>query len=728
MNKANSKPNFRQSRRSFLISSAGAGGGFALGMHIPSAFAQKTGADPGSEVNVWVVVRPDDTVVIRYARSEMGQGSMTSAPQLVAEELDADWNKVRIEYADTNEHVRRKRAWGNMASVGSQTIRTSQEYLRKGGATARAMLAAAAATEWNVPASEVTVSNGIISHAASKKRTTFGKVASSAAKIEPPKDVVLKDPKNWKIAGKSMRRVDIPASVNGTQRYGIDTVLPGMLYAAVAQCPVYGGKARSFDDSRVKSRRGIVKVVSIDNGSAVAVVADSWWRAKEALKDVPVDWDFGRNGGVSSASIRQFFEEGLKQAESAVLPNRKGDVDQGFAGATKVLEADYFTPYLCHAPMEPMGATVHIQDGRVDVWASTQNGEATLASVAGALKVAPETVYFHKTQAGGGFGRRGGSNDFGQQAALIAQQLPKGTPVKVLWTREEDTQHDFYRPLAMYRLKAGIDAAGMPVAFTSRIASGSLFNQLLGLPLKDGIDGSATEGFSEFPYEIPNQRHEYAQRRTHVPIGFWRTVGWSQSPFAREQFIDELALAAGKDPYEYRRMLLEHEKRPLAILETVAKAAGWGKPLPQGVFRGIATTEPYGSFTSAVVELSVDKSGGIKIHRVVQAIDCGYAVNPDNIVAQIQGSTVWATTAALWGEITFKDGRAEQGNFDTYRMMRLREMPKVEVVIAPTGGFWGGVGEPGQAPLIPALCNALAAATGKRVRELPLKNQGFHLA
>ena len=727
---ASAKSSFRQSRRDFIVKSAGTGGGLAIGMSLPSAFAQKTGSPEQSELNVWVVVQPDDTVVIRYARSEMGQGSMTSAPQLVAEELDADWSKVKIEYADTNEHVRRKRAWGNMASVGSQTIRTSQDYLRKGGATARSMLVAAAAKEWNVPASEITVSNGVITHAASKKRTTFGKLSTAAAKMEPPKDVVLKDPKTWKIAGKSMRRIDIPASTNGTQRYGIDTQLPGMVYAAIAACPVYGGKVKSFDDTRVKNRRGILKVMSVD-GNAVAVVADNWWRAKEALKDVPVDWDFAGNGNVSTASMRQFFEEGLKTADVPVLPNKKGDVEKSFEGAAKVLESTFFTPYLSHAPMEPMGATVHIQNGRVDAWASTQNGEAQLAGIANALGVPPESVYFHKTQAGGGFGRRSGP-DFVRQAALIAKEMPVGTPVKMLWTREEDTQHDFYRPMAMYRLKAGLDANGMPVGWYTRIASGSLFNQFAGLPLKDGIDGPATEGFAEFPYEVPNQRHEYIQRRTHVPIGFWRTVGWSQTPFAREQFIDELALAAGKDPYEYRRKLLEgksdHERRALGILETVAKAANWSKPLPPGVFRGIATTEPYGSYTSAVVEVSVDKEGGIKVHRVVQAIDCGYAVNPDNITAQLQGSTVFAMTAAMWGEITHRDGRSEQANFDTYRMMRMREMPKVEVVITPTGGFWGGVGEPGQAPFIPALCNAIAAATGKRIRELPLKNQGFHLA
>ncbi len=721
------KPQFRQGRRDFLVQSSAIGGGLALGLHLPSAFAQKTGAAERTEVNVWVLVNSDDTVVIRYARSEMGQGSMTSAPQLVAEELDCDWNKVRIEYADTNEHVRRKRAWGNMGSVGSQTIRNSQDYLRKAGASARAMLIQAAANDWGVPAGECAAVKGVITHAASKRRTTYGKVAMAAAKLDAPKDVTLKDPKNWTIAGQSKQRIDIPASVNGTQRYGIDTQLPGMVYAAIAQCPVFGGKVKSFDDSRAKNARGIIKVLSVDE-NAVAVVANSWWRASQALKNVTIEWDVGASGNVSSASIMEFLRDGMKVADPAVLPNRKGDVEEALGKASKVLEAEYYTPYLAHAPMEPMGATVLIKDDRIDVWASTQNGESTLASVAGAAKVPPENVYFHKTQAGGGFGRRGGAADYARQAALIALELPKGTPVKLLWSREEDNTHDFYRPAALYKLKAGIDAAGMPVGWQTRIASGSLFAQLIGLPLRNGVDGAATEGFSEFPYEVPNQRHEYVQRRTHVPIGFWRTVGWSQTPFARECFLDELAHAAGKEPYAYRRELLKHDKRPLQILDAVAKAANWAKPLPKGVFRGIATTEPYGSFTSAVVELSVNRDGGIRLHRVVQAIDCGHVVNPDNIVAQIQGSTVWAVTAAFWGEITIKDGRAEQSNFDTYRLMRMNEMPKVEVVLAPTGGFWGGVGEPGQAPLIPALCNAIFAATGKRVRSLPLKNEGFKLA
>jgi isoquinoline 1-oxidoreductase beta subunit len=612
-----------------------------------------------------------------------------------------------------------------MAAVGSQTIRNSQDYLRKAGATARAMLVAAAAEQWNVPAAQCSAAHGVITHTASGRRISYGKVAAAAAKLPLPQDVALKDPGAWTIAGKPMRRVDIPASVNGSQRYGIDTQLPGMLYAAISACPVWGGTLKSFDDARVKNRRGIVKVVAVD-GKAVAVVADNWWRAKEALKDVSVDWDTAGNGSVSSASIRDFFNEGLKAADAAVLPNRSGDVEQALAGAAKVLEADYWTPYLAHSTMEPMGATVHIQQSRVDAWASTQDGAAQLMGVADALGVAPETVYFHKTQSGGGFGRRSGP-DFIRQAALIAKQLPVGTPLKLLWSREEDTTHDFYRPAALYHLKAGLDASGMPVAWTTRIASGSLFSQNVGMTLRNGVDPTAVEGFSQFPYGVPNQRHEFVQRRTHVPIGFWRTVGWSQTPFARECFIDELAAAAGKDAFEYRRALLKDQKRPLAILEKVADAAGWGKPLPQGVFRGIATTEPYASYTAAVVEISVDGKGGVKLLRVVQGIDCGYVVNPDNVVQQIQGSSPFAFGAAFWGEITVRDGRAEQANFDSYRMLRLREMPKVEVVLAPTSGFWGGVGEPGQAPLIPALCNALFSATGKRVRSLPLKNEGLQL-
>src|SRR6266851_3084688 len=656
------------SRRKFLKHSAAIGGGLTVGFSFPGALAQK--ADGAVEINAWVVIRPDDAIIIRYARSEMGQGSMTSAPMLVAEELECDWRRVKIEYASANANVKRKRVWGDMAAVGSRTIRNSQEYLRKAGATAREMLIAAAAQEWRVPASECSASNSFITHGAGGRRVSFGKVADAAAKLEPPKDVKLKDPKDWKLIGKSVKRFDIPDTVMGRQRYDIDVQLPGMLYAAIAQCPVFGGKATSIDAAKIQGRRGIVKVLPME--SFVAVVADNWWRAKEALRDVHIEWDVGTNGNVSSASLMEFYRGGIDAQNDVATSRKDGDFDQAYASAAKKIEAEYFTPYLAHSCLEPMGCTALMKDGKLDVWTSTQNAEASLAAAAATAGVPLENVEVHRVQLGGGFGRRGGAQDFVRQGVAIAKTM-EGTPVKMLWTREEDTQHDFYRPASLIRMKAGLDGSGNPV-------------------------------------------------------GFWRTVGHSQNPFVRESFMDELATAAGKDPYEYRRALLQRSPKDLGVLEATAKAAGWGKQLPSGVYRGVAQTEAYGSYTCAVVELSVDKNGEVAIRRLVLGIDPGYAVNPDNIQAQMQGSAVFMLTAMFWGEITIKDGRAEQSNFHDYRLMRLREMPRVEVVLAPSGGFWGGIGEPGQASIAPAVCNAIFAATGKRIRSLPLKNHGLTLA
>src|SRR3989440_255528 len=633
---------FEPARRKFLKQSAAIGGGLAVGFNIPGALAQKPGA--AVEINAWVVIRPDDAIIIRYARSEMGQGSMTSAPMLVAEELECDWRRVKIEYASANANVKRKRAWGDMASVGSRTIRNSQEYLRKAGATAREMLIAAAAQQWGVPASECSASNCFITHGAGGRRLSFGKVADAAAKLEPPKDVKLKNPKDWKLIGKSVKRIDIPDTVLGRQRYGIDVQLPGMLYAAIAQCPVFGGKLKSMDASKVEGRRGIVKVVPLE--TFVAVVADNWWRAKEALRDVHIEWDVGANGNVSSASLMEFYKGGLDVQSDVATARKDGDFDQAFGSAERKIEAEYYTPYLAHSCLEPMGCTAIVKDGKVELWTSTQNAEASLA-------VAAATAIF---------------------------ETLAGVPLK--------------RPFAP----------------------------------ADGVDPQSVASLYDLPHAIPNVKVEYAQRTAHVPVGFWRTVGHSQNPFVRESFMDELANAAGKDPYEYRRALLANSPKDLGILEATAKAAGWGQPLPAGVFRGIAETEAYGSYTSAVAELSVDRNGEVNIRRLGLGIDPGYAVNPDNIQAQMQGSSVFMLTAMFWGEITIKEGRVEQSNFHDYRMMRLREMPKVEVVLAPSGGFWGGVGEPGQASIAPAVCNATFAATGKRVRSLPLKNLGLTLA
>jgi isoquinoline 1-oxidoreductase beta subunit len=718
-------------RREFLKASAAIGGGLTLGCGPLGVFAQGTKPDAGVEINAWVVVRPDDGIIIRYARSEMGQGSMTSAPMLVAEELECDWRRVKVEYASANANVKRKRAWGDMAAVGSRTIRNSQEYLRKAGATAREMLIAAAAQQWKVPASECTAQSSFITHGPSKRRVSYGKVADAAAKLEAPKDVKLKDPKAWKLIGKPVKRFDIPDTVMGRQVYGIDTQLPGMLYAAVAQCPVFGGKVKAMDAAKVQGRRGIVKVLNVE--TFVAVVADNWWRAKEALRDVHIDWDVGANGNASTASLMEFYRAGLDAKEDIAVARKDGDFDAVFAGAAKKLEAEYYTPYLAHSCMEPMGCTAVLKDGKLDIWTSTQNAEASLAVAAATAGVPLENVEVHRVQLGGGFGRRGGAQDFVRQGVLIAKAM-EGTPVKMLWTREEDTQHDFYRPASLIRVKAALDDAGNPVAWYSRVAATSIFSTLVRLPLKppfapaEGVDPQSVASINDLPHTIPNVRVEYAQRNAFVPVGFWRTVGHSQNPFVRESFMDELATAAGKDPFEFRRALLQKSPRDLGILEATAKAAGWGSPLPAGVFRGIAETEGYGSYTCAVCELSVDKNGEVNIRRLVLGIDPGYAVNPDNIQAQMQGSAVFMLTAMFWGEITLREGRVEQSNFHDYRMMRLREMPKVEVVLAPSGGFWGGVGEPGQASIAPAVCNAIFAATGKRIRSLPLKNHGLTLA
>ena len=713
--------NVGMDRRHFLKVSGTASAGLSLGFFLP----ERALAADAPQLNVWVEIEPNNTIVIRYARAEMGQGSMTSAPMMIAEELEADWKKVRVEYATAHENLRTKRAYGDMASVGSRTIRHSQEYLRKAGATAREMLVTAAAQKWNVPASECKASLSKVTHAQSKRSLTYGQLAADAAKLEAPKNVQLKDPKTWTLIGKPIPRVDIPDIVLGKVNYGIDTQLPGMLHAAVAACPVFNGKVKSLDASKVENRRGIVKVLNM--GEFVAVVADNWWRAKEALREVAVDWDVGEHGTLSSAAIMAHLKAGMAQTELAVARNDGNTVD-ALSKAAKVLEADYFTPYLAHATMEPMVCTAWLQGDKLEVWSSTQNPEATLAVSAAAAGVPQLNVKVHPVQLGGGLGRKS-PQDFTRQAVMIAKAMA-GKPVKMLWSREEEIQHGLYRPASLMRFKGGLSASGQVEALHIRVSAPSILATLLKLPLPRGVDGQAVASFNDHPYDIPNTLVDYAQRNTNVPVGFWRTVGHSQNPFGRECFIDELALAAGKDPVAFRLNMLpnnEKSKRDRSILEAVTKAAAWGSQLPNGVFRGVAETEGYGSWTACVCEVSVNAKNEVKIHRVVIGIDPGYAVNPDNIVAQFQGSVVHGLTAIFWGENTIKEGRVEQSNFHDYRMMRLNEMPKVEVVIAPTGGFWGGVGEPAQAPLAPALVNAISAAMGKRIRSLPLKNHGLTL-
>jgi isoquinoline 1-oxidoreductase beta subunit len=683
----------RLSRRAFLKLS----GGLALGMPLPAQ-----GQSGPAEINAWVVVQPSEQVFIRYARAEMGQGSMTSAAQLVAEELECDWRRVRVEYADANEQLKRKRIWGAMASAGSRTIRDSQEMLRTAGATAREMLIAAAAQGWGVPAAECRAANGIITHAPSGRRTSFGRVAAAAAKLPLPKQVTLKEPAAWKLAGKPIARVDIPDIVTGVARYGIDIQLPGMVHAAIAQSPVLGGKVRSVDEAAVRGRPGVLRVLAL--GDFVAVVADNWWRAAEAVRTLPIVWESGGNDGLSSERLQGLLREGLNAGASASVARNEGEPEAAFGDAERVVEAEYAAPFLAHATLEPPSCTAVVKDGQVDVWTSTQDAEATHAAAAEAAGVAPEKAYVHRTHSGGGFGRRL-AQDSTRQAVAIAKAMG-GVPVKMIWSREEDLRHDLYRPASLIRLKARLDDAGYPTALQCRVAAPTL------------KDVNAAGGLADQPYWIPHQRIEHAARETPVPVGYWRGVAHSQNPFVRECFIDELAHAGRHDPLQYRQR---------AVLQAAAKAAGWDAAPSQPLHRGLAVSEAFGSYTAAVAELAV-KARKIDLRRLVIAIDPGQVVNPDNVVAQIQGAAAFMLSALFWGEITVKDGRVEQSNFHDHRLLKLAEMPPIEVLLAPSGGFWGGVGEAGVAVVGPAVANALFAATGERVRSLPLKNAGFDLS
>ena len=712
------------SRRSFLLDSAAVTGGLVLGFHLPwdRGPGQAVAAQP-AEINAWIVVQPDDTVIIRVARSEMGQGSFTALPMLVAEELECDWSKVKAEYASVAEHLRRNRVYESFSTGGSRSIRSSHEFLRKAGAAARQMLIAAAAQQWGVPASECRAANSVITHQPTGRTATFGAVAEAASKLTPPTSVALKAPEQWKLIGKPVKRFDTADKVMGKPVFGIDVRLPDMLYAAIRQCPVFGGTLKRHDEAAIKGRKGVRQIVPLKD--AVAVVAESWWQAKQAVEAMSVTWDEGPNAKVSSADILAFLRGGLTATSVAVARN-DGDARAALASAAKKVEAEYFAPFLSHAPMEPMNCTARVTADRFEVWAPTQNAEATLAAAAEAAEMPPTKGEVHVTFLGGGFGRRGAYQDYTRQAVIIAKAV--GKPVNLLWTREEDIQHDHYRPVSLAKLTAGLDASGMPVALQVRIAGQSIIAGLAPDRVANGLDLNFLEGLHDMPYGIRNLLVEYAMRNTHVPVGFWRSVNHTQNAFFKECFLDELAHAAGQDPYQYRRGLLTGKPKELNVLDTAAQKAGWGQPLPAGVFRGIALNESYGSHCAEVAEVSVSDKGEVRVHRVVCAIDPGYVVNPDTVQAQAEGSIVYALTAALYGEITIKDGRVEQTNFGDYDMLLIHQMPKVEAYPVPTGGFWGGIGEPFTPPLFPAVCNAIFAATGKRIRSLPLKNHDLKKA
>jgi isoquinoline 1-oxidoreductase subunit beta len=716
-------------RRSFIVGASVVGGGLALGLNIPFGTQPVRAQDGSPEINAWVVIRPDDTVVIRIARSEMGQGTITGLAQMVAEELECDWSKVTTEYPTPGQSVKRKRVWGDFSTGGSRGIRMSQEYVRKGGATARVMLVQAAANSWSVPVAECSAANSVITHRPSGRTITYGKVAEAAAKLTPPADVPLKDPKDWKLIGKSVARLDTKGKLDGSQIYGMDLKLPGMLNASIKDCPVFGGKVKSFEADKVKSMPGVRHVVPVGD-SAVAVVADTWWQAKTALDALPIVWDEGPNAQVSSASIAEMLKDGL-DASQAFVRTHNGDVKAGIAGAAKKVEAIYAYPFLNHAPMEPMNATVRYTPDRCEVWAPTQNGEAAFAATIAASGLPADKCEVYKINLGGGFGRRGAFHDYVRQAVVIAKQVP-GVPVKLIWTREEDMQHGMYHPVMQSKLVGGLDASGNLTALHLRLSGQSILASVFPQNLQDGRDNATFQGLDPsgdfaFGYTVPNLLIDHAMRNTHVPPGFWRGVNINQNAIFVECFMDELAHAAGQDALEFRRKLMGKHPKHLAVLNAVADRAGWGKPAPQGVHRGLAQMMAFGSYVAACAEVSVTGGNQVKIHRIVCATDPGHAVNPAQIERQIAGSFVYGLSALFMEEITIKDGRVEQANFNTFDSMRIKQMPKVESIIMPSGGFWGGVGEPTICVAAPAVLNAFFAATGKRIRTVPLKNHGVTL-
>jgi isoquinoline 1-oxidoreductase subunit beta len=727
MNRPVLEKHLKLSRRDFIIGSAAiAGGGLALGLNVP--FAHAEGTPPGAtQVNLWVAIKPDDTCVVRVARSEMGQGTLTGLAQLVAEELECDWSKVTTQGVTPGENLASKRAWGEMGTGGSRGIRTSQDYVRKGGAAARIMLVQAAATQLNVPVGELTVSKGVITHAASNRTLRYGEVAAAAGKLTPPdaKDIKLKDPKTWTIAGKSLKRLDTADKLDGSKVFAIDLTLPGMLCAAIKDCPVFGGKLKSYDESKVLAMPGVKKVVRVKD-SGVAVVADTWWRAKKALEALPIVWDEGENATKSSATIAEMLKEGLS-ATATNGERQNGDALKAIAEAPKKIEAVYSTPFLAHAPLEMMNCTVKLSADRADAWVPTQNLEASLAALSESSGVPLDKCEIHRHDLGGGFGRRGGTQDYVHQAAEIAKSFPD-TPIKMIWTREEDQAHDFYRPISQCKLSAGLDNDGNLVGLHVRVSGQSINAIANPNAIVNGKDMRQLQGYYDTPgdaqlgYDVPNLLIDYVMRNSHVPVGPWRGVNTNQNAVYMECFMEEVARAAGKDSLDFRRGLMKEHPKHLAVLNAVAEKAGWGTPLPSGVHRGIAQFMGYGSYSAAVAEVSVSPQGKLKVHRMVLGVNSGHAVNPGQIEAQVQGSVAFGLTATMYGEMPVVNGRVTNLNFDSYEIMRLAEMPKVETVIVPTYDFWGGIGEPTICVVAPSVMNAIFAATGKPVRSLPLKN------
>jgi isoquinoline 1-oxidoreductase beta subunit len=718
-------------RRSFIVGSAVAGGGLALGIPFAPDSASAQGAVP--ELGVWVVVKPDETVVVRIVRAEMGQGTITGLAQLVAEELDADWSKVTYEHPTPGESVKRKRPWGSYSTGGSRGIRESHEYVRQGGASARMMLMQAAANEWKVPVGEITADKGVLTHKASNRTTTYGKVADAAAKLPVPEKPALKNPKDWKIAGKPHKRFKTADKVTGKQIYGADFKLPGMLNATIKESPVFGGKVKSFDGAKVAGMKGVKKVLQVGD-TAVAVVADTWWQAKVALDALPIVWDEGPNAKVSSASIAEMLKAGL-DAPQAFVGNQNGDAKAAIASATKKVEAVYAYPYQNHVCMEPMNATARYTADRCEVWVPTQDGEASFAAVLAASGLPADKCEVHMLDLGGGFGRRGAFQDYVHQAVRIAKEMP-GTPIKLLWSREEDMAQGRFHPVMQAKLTGALDKDNNLTGLHIRLSGQSILASVRPQVVEQDkgrdplvFQGLFHTGEHSFSYTIPNLLIDHAMRNPHVPPGFWRGVNINQNAIFLECFMDELAEAAGQDALEFRRKLLAQHPRNLAVLNAVAEKIGWGKPAPAGIHRGLAHMKAFNAYVAGAAEVSVT-GGKLKVHRIVAATDPTYAVNPAQIERQVAGSFVYGLSALYYQECSIKDGRVVELNFDTYDSMRIAQMPKVESIIVEGGGSgpWGGIGEPTICVAAPAVMNAYYRATGKRIRSFPLKNHDIAMA
>jgi len=708
------------SRRKFLTAGAATGGGLLLGWHVDAGarvLAAAAKARPAVFApNAFIRIGTDGQVTLIMNQVEMGQGTYTSMPMLLAEELEVGLDQVRLEHAPPDDKLYANPLFGDQETGASSSVRGFYEPLRRAGAAARTMLVSAAAATWIADPATCRAQKGVVTHSPTGRTLTYGALADKAAKLPVPAQVALKDPKDFKLIGTPAKRLDTPAKVNGTAQYGIDVRLPGMKIATVAASPVVGGKVASVDDSKAKAIKGVRQIVRLDD--VVAVVADHMWAAKQGLAALAIRWDDGPNAGVSTADV----VKGLAAATQTpgVVARKEGDAAAAIAGAPTKIEAVYQVPFLVHAAMEPINCTVHVRPDRCEVWTGSQvltRAQATAAKVTG---LPLEKVIVHNHYLGGGFGRRL-EHDYVTQAVRIAQHVDG--PVKVIWTREEDTRHDVYRPYYYDRVAAGVDARGQPIAWMHRLAGPAILARYLPAAFRDGIDPDGLDGAVHLLYDIPAIQVEFVRHEEPVlNTGFWRGVGVTHNTFVIESFIDELAAAAKQDPVAYRRALLGKSPRARAVLDLAAQAAGWGQPLPAGRGRGVSLLfSGWGSYLAQVAEVEVSKSGEVRVHRVVCAVDCGTVVNPDTVKAQIEGGIVFGISGALWGEATLEKGRVLQSNFNDVRVLRINETPAIEVHLVRNGEAPGGIGEPGTAVTAPAVANAVFAATGKRIRTLPLE-------